>query len=321
MIDSAPARLGYWAGRVFDGILGVRCFFTISGFLITWLMIQEERKRGSVSLKNFYARRALRILPVYFAGLAALALAQMSGWFDQSAKVWLQLLTFTRNFHQTGHLDPAASAHFWSLAVEEQFYLVWPPVFLWLARSTGKRIGFLSAIIQLSFACKVVALLGSYDRHLFFLFQEQSTFIVMDCVALGCLGAVLMDARPRVLEKILARPPAPIFAVGALLVLLPAIAGLDFGMQSVGLIVLLLQSILAPAFLPFRLLNHPAAVKVGVWSYSIYIWQQLIFVFWPLPRVWFLALPAAFVIGWLSYRFWEKPFLALREKFRASDSR
>ena len=172
-------------------------------------------------------------------------------------------------------------------------------------------------MIALSTVFKVFAAFGSYNRHVYFLFQENSTFIVLDCLAYGCLGAVLLDSRAEAVKNFFARRAVPVFLLGCFLLLVPAIAGLDLGMQSLGLILLLLQSVLMPEFSAFKFLNRPWMVRIGVLSYSLYIWQQLAYVLWPFPKLWFLAFPATFVAGWLSYKFLEKPFLVLRSKFRA----
>ena len=106
------------------GNLGVSVFFVISGFLITLLLLKEECQYGDISLKNFYVRRACRILPAYFAFLLAMLIVWRLHFVDLG---WGQLVaaaTFTWNY------SPLASgwtlAHCWSLAVEEQFYLLWP---------------------------------------------------------------------------------------------------------------------------------------------------------------------------------------------------
>lgn len=316
-----PPALGHWVARVFDGVLGVRCFFTISGFLITWLLVKEEKGGGFVNLKNFYIRRALRILPVYLACLMVMAIFQMAGAVHQSGFIWVQLLTFTRNFHQTGHLDYRVSVHFWSLSVEEQFYLVWPFVFLFLKRSSRKRILFLVVMILFSIGCKIVALLGCYNRHLYFLLQENSTLPNLDCLAYGCAGAILLHDGEARLRDCFKRFSTGIFLGSCLLLVLPEIVEIGVGLQSFAFSVLLLQSVLHPEFKPFRPLNQRWMVKIGVLSYSLYVWQQFILFFWPAPKLWFLALPTAFGAAWLSYHFLEKPFFSLRARFRPLKTR
>ena len=311
-----PAQYAGLVERCFDGNLGVRFFFTISGFLITWLLVREENEFGAISLKSFHARRALRILPVYLACLLALAVIQWTGLASQSCFAWLKSLTFTRNFNQTQPADSFLTAHFWSLSVEEQFYLFWPLVFVLLAGRPAKRIWFLIALLVINLVWKIIILLGAYDRHLHWLFQDQSTFLYLDCIAWGCLGAILVQARESALQSFFWRHPRSVFLAGSLCVLLPLAAGGRSGIQSFGFALLLLHSVLQPQFPPFRWLNRRWLAQVGVLSYSLYVWQQLIYWLWPVPRLWFLAPPATFAVAWISYRFMEKPFFRLRSGFR-----
>jgi peptidoglycan/LPS O-acetylase OafA/YrhL len=111
-------------------------FFVLSGFLITWLLCFEEDKRREVSLPSFYARRALRILP---PALVYIACVSFLGWLGLASVTRMEPLYavfFVRNLMPDGgrHL-----AHFWSLAIEEQFYLLWPLAFL-LLRSNSRRL-------------------------------------------------------------------------------------------------------------------------------------------------------------------------------------
>ena len=311
-----PSQYSSLVYRIFDGNLGVRFFFTISGFLITWLMVKEEKEFGFISLKNFYLRRAFRILPVYLACILVMALIHLAGISRQKGVVWFQLLTFTRNFYGTGHAECVLSAHFWSLSVEEQFYFAWPIIFRLLGCASPRRIYFLIFLIVIATGWKIYALLGLYNRHLSFLFEEDSTFLYLDCIAYGCIGAILLDTNARGLKIFFERFSLPVFLLSSLLLLAPKVVGLGVAIQSFGFIFLLLQSVLMPEFKPFNLLNHRWLVGIGILSYSLYIWQQLVFVLWPFPKLWFLALPMTFAIAWLSYRFLETPFFALRSKLR-----
>src|SRR5688572_6248603 len=121
-----------------EGALGVLFFFVISGFLITLLLIAENDRNGGISLKHFYIRRALRILPVYFAFLLTIAALQYFTPYSQSWVAWLGNLTFTQNFLGSPH----PTAHLWSLSVEEQFYLLWPVILVALLKSgvSSRRI-------------------------------------------------------------------------------------------------------------------------------------------------------------------------------------
>src|SRR5260370_6531093 len=123
------------------GAFGVAIFFVISGFLITWLLCVEEAKHESISLGTFYIRRALRILPPAYMFLVV---AQILGWYklaDVQRSDVLSSALFFRNLVEGGE----HTGHFWSLAIEEQFYLLWPIIFL-LLRNHIKRLILLTAL-------------------------------------------------------------------------------------------------------------------------------------------------------------------------------
>jgi peptidoglycan/LPS O-acetylase OafA/YrhL len=316
MLNGFPTRFHRLANSCFDGGLGVRFFFVISGFLITWLMLQEEKQNGTISLKFFYARRALRIFPVYFGCLLVLAGLQAGGVVSQTGTVWIQLLTFTRNFFQAGWAVDPVSTHFWSLSVEEQFYLVWPLCFVLLGNCPRRRLWFLGTVAAVSVGWKLVALLGCYPRQVYFLFEEFSTMIHVDCLAYGCAGAVLLTAAPEPCRRFFTNNAPVIFLSGGLLLIVPEVAGLGQSMQNMGCALLLMQSVLLPGLWPYRILNLRWVVQIGIISYSLYVWQELVIVLWPAPHWWFLALPMTFPVAWLSYNILEKPFFAWRSRLR-----
>jgi peptidoglycan/LPS O-acetylase OafA/YrhL len=127
-------------GFVKGGFLGVDLFFVLSGFLITRLLAAEWARHGSIRLSMFYARRALRIVPPL---VTALVIAQLLGKFD-----WRQgaapILFFYANYIDAQALG--TMVHAWSLAVEEQFYLAWPLVFVVAMRYGGNRAGVTVAL-------------------------------------------------------------------------------------------------------------------------------------------------------------------------------
>jgi peptidoglycan/LPS O-acetylase OafA/YrhL len=107
---------------IVNGNLGVRIFFCISGFLITYLLLQERKRTGSIDLKAFYIRRALRIFPANYLFIAVLATISFADWTKIPTCNLLTALTYTKNYGCDGPLE----GHLWSLGVEEQFYLLWP---------------------------------------------------------------------------------------------------------------------------------------------------------------------------------------------------
>lgn len=315
-----PEPCGNLIARIIDGNLGVRFFFTVSGFLITWLMVREENQSGTVSLKNFYLRRALRILPVYATCLAVLAAFQWAGLYQQRTFIWIQLLTFTRDFYNS-RMECLTTGHIWSLSVEEQFYLVWPAVFILLGNSLRRRTVLLAGVAVFSIAWKVLALLGWYNRHLAFLFVPLAPGHYLDCLAYGCLGAIWFAAREAELRDFFARFGQWITLAAVFLIVFPEFAGLGDAVQSTGFALILLQSVLFPDRGLYKWLNHPLMARIGILSYSLYIWHQPIFVNWPFPRLWMLVYPTTFAAAWLSYNYLERPFFSLRSRFRPNPPR
>jgi peptidoglycan/LPS O-acetylase OafA/YrhL len=333
---------GYTAG--FPGVLkpaihewfrtggaGVLFFFVISGFLITWLLLQEQVKHGAISLKHFYLRRAIRILPVYFLYLLVLGLLTQ---YSQTLSAWLANVTFTTNFVSVPH----PTTHFWSLGVEEQFYLLWPGLLaLILARQGGGagQVKFLTVPLLVAPMMRMMECKHWYPESLHYLFASGSFFLQFDALAYGCVAAVLFARRREVLKIIFERNPRVIAAGGISLVLAPAAlhavhfpgrfqaAGSD-SLQAIGFSFLLLQSVLHPGRGFYRLLNWKWVKHVGVLSYSIYIWQQMfcgtgetVFgvkdAWWTSFPVWILF---ALLAAHASYYLLEKPLLGLRARFR-----
>jgi peptidoglycan/LPS O-acetylase OafA/YrhL len=318
IMPSVPPKVSHLFSTLFDGNLGVRFFFTISGFLITWLMLKEEIKFERVNLKNFYVRRILRIWPVYFSYVALLGVLQAFGIVVQHPFAWRGLLTFTRNIYDK-MLETSAdgiSGHCWSLSIEEQFYLFWPLIFLLL--TMRGRIRFLIATILFSIGFKIIDVLGFHDRHSHIMFEEFSTFNYLDCLSWGCLGAIGLTTSRSKLEELFKKYSLVIFPVFFSLILIPYLVGLGQGIQALGFVVLLLHSVVAPDWAFYRILNFKWMNRIGILSYSIYIWQQIIFLMWPrfLGGMWFLGVPVILGVACISYEFLEKPFLALRSKYR-----
>jgi peptidoglycan/LPS O-acetylase OafA/YrhL len=327
-----PARLAPIFGLVFDGDFGVRCFFVISGFLITWLMMAESRHTGEINLRHFYARRALRIFPVYFTFIGVLGLLCIFTPFDQSRAAWLANLTFTTNFVQSSW----PSGHLWSLAVEEQFYLVWPFLFavIGLHKNPQNALRVLALPMVLAPIWRVVSYKEFYPPRFAVLFTHFSFFNYFDSLAMGCACAVLLGSFRKELEKYLQSSPKRTAMLGLTMVLLPyflqllhlpgrVYAASNHSFQSFGFALLMLQSVVLPDSGLYPLLNGKFVRHLGVLSFSLYIWQQI---FCAKPAIfgadqhWWITFPLwlvpVLIIAHISYYGVEQPFLRLRSRFR-----
>ncbi len=316
------------------GSIGVRFFFIISGFLITYLLLQEQARTGGISLKNFYIRRALRILPVYFLYLLVLGVGTA---YVQSPAAWAANLTFTTNFFWS----PFPTSHLWSLGVEEQFYLLWP----WFAvlacrRGASALRGLLIIPIVLAPLLRVMACKHWYPDSLAVLFNTGSFFVRCDSLAYGCLGAVLFTQWRSGLEWFFARYVGRVAILGVLLIVTPVglrllhvparVEALTFdSMQAIGFGLLLLQSLFHAGQGFYRALNWPWIRQLGILSYSIYIWQQMFCggdpaVFGRATNAWWTHFPiwilTALVAACISYFVVEKPLFRLRARFRAEET-
>jgi len=337
-------------GNPGDGNLGVRFFFTISGFLITWLLLQEWTLTRTFSLRHFYLRRCLRILPVYCVFLLVLVLLQGFSQNYQNGQSWAACLTFTRNTFGNNDI----SAHLWSLSVEEQFYLLWPSVLLLLLARRKLTVfvvatGFVILLGPVFRGGMETFILPNYPapnvpqepaaRFVFFAAVMAGRFFIFaDALAFGCLAAILLNFKPAGVRAILADKPAGIGLAAVACVLgpqiirnlteTPPIILLEFGntLQAFGFTILLLQSVLLPRATAYRVLNWGWIRELGVLSYSIYIWQQL---FWTAPGqsalmanwwkgIWLL--PLLFTAA-ASYYLLERPLVRMRARFRPKSPR
>ncbi len=177
----APAwRLPVVAAGVAN--LGVQVFFVISGLLITTLLDVETDRTGRIDLLKFYFRRTLRIIPPYYAALAILVLLSAQGVISvTTADVW-HALTYTSNYQPSRSWNVG---HFWSLGVEEQFYLLWPALLLWAGRRRGVGLALAAVILVPLVRTLAWVLLPSYRPYVGTSFDTTA-----DALAAGCLLAL-----------------------------------------------------------------------------------------------------------------------------------
>ncbi len=187
------------------GWLGVDLFFVLSGFLITGILMKSLiLSRKPVFLKNFYIRRILRIFPLYYLFLFAFlflfpALGMFKGEVSdyQENKLWfifyLQNWLFTNNFPETSH----CLNHFWSLAVEEQYYIFWPLV-IFILRKPKYLVTFLISFLVLLFAFRCITWNAQYPN---FNYTTFYTFTRFDGICVGSLVAIVALQKKDLLSR------------------------------------------------------------------------------------------------------------------------
>ena len=315
-----------WVG-IFNGATGVRIFFVISGYLITSLLLREHEKRGSISLRGFYFRRAMRILPPLYVYVGVLLLLGLAGKLPIFKLDIISALFFFHD-HALSLMWPLE--HFWSLSIEEQFYLIWPLLLLYCLRRPGaegrsKASKIAIAIILIAPIVRVVSF--TLARHTV-LHNSYGFHFHADSLMFGCLlalvqGTPLFERLYKFATKIWWIPPAAIVLSDCLNARYQNYWDFPVGMTFCGVAIsfFLLWCVRNPTSGVGRILNSRPIAHIGVLSYSIYIWQTL-FLNWfnlslfgpslkllyTFPFSWLAIL----VVAELSYYLVERPSLRLR---------
>ena len=323
------------------GWAGVDLFFVLSGFLITGILL--DGKGGPHYFRTFYARRVLRIFPLYYATLAVyfLAAPHVVGPshhvpFQMQARYW----AFLGNYQLLPWESWSVIGHFWSLGIEEQFYLAWPLIVF----ACGRRetIGICLAAVVGAFAFRFAELSAGASGWLVYHYTPGR----IDGLALGALIALLV--RDPLSASRLRRwsPYAALVAVGVLTMLAIRSRGLtndaaNFQMMSVGYsaIALLFAAAVArvvtgdPTGRVAQVLSARPLVTLGTFSYAIYVFHPALLrlvgkarlvpaqaQLATHPLIWILAFPLAMVMlsvacGYASWHLFEKHFIALKRHF------
>jgi len=296
------------------GYMGVRVFFVISGFLITSLLLAEHERSNTVSLKGFYARRAWRIFPAFYTFVGAMTLAWLIGALALRSGDLAAALTYTMNYHYDRSWE---LGHLWSLSIEEQFYLVWPALFL---LGGPRRVVPMSlAMIILAPILRVIAWFTM--PHADDVVMEAYP-CVMDSIAVGCLLAALyprLDKNPHYLRFL----RSPIFVLVVVIVWatgLPTWYGVEYTTNvtfaNVGVALIVDRCVRFPDDWVGKLLNWAPLVWLGTLSYSLYLWQEPFLNHYAKSQAntFPLSVILAFTCAVASFYLVEKPFLAWRDR-------
>jgi len=314
------------------GGFGVTVFFFLSGFLITTLIRIESQSSGTVSIRNFYLRRALRILPPFYIVLALAVLLSQTGVLPgrlEPMSVFAQAAHFANYWFIFQGTDgvPLGTVPYWSLAVEEHFYLVFPLLYLVLTRymrreRLGATLWALCAVV-LAWRCVLVFGYGMWEDRTYM--GSDTRF---DSILFGCALAVSMNP---MLDRPVGRGAIWKWAllpagIALLLVTFTYRAPwfretVRYSLQGVALIPVFVAAIRFPEWLPFRLLNARWVAFVGTLSYTLYLTHQVALMAveqWlpgaGIPTISLVAFVLSFAVSLLIYQFVEKPCAQLRKR-------
>ena len=313
---------------------GVTLFFVISGFLITFLLLNEWDKTHTIDIPKFYMRRILRIWPIYYGYLLVSLLVlwivgQKADMLNQ--QLWYYLF-FAANIPFLSAVRIWPIVHYWSIGVEEQFYLFWP----WLVRIGKKNLLPLALIVF--FVC-----LGFKWGGYVFLGKESFLYNFFSvtrfhCMMVGAIGAILYYQRNTLYMKLLTNKMVTIIAwllflfSGLYADLIPSPMRAEF--VALISIILIMSQVQGKPFLIN--VEYKWFDFIGKISYGIYVIHPLlIYLLSILYRQLHVDLPLTLqyiliyanvtfltiLIAWLSYTYFEKPFLKLKDRFAVVKSR
>lgn len=303
LIDHASLALSR-NGTEILGLHGVTIFFVLSGFLITTSLMREKDTTGRVDLRKFYIRRFLRLMPCAWNFLLfALVIVLLFPGRSTGIINIVSVLLFFQNYAQLFVPQSQITAHFWSLSIEEQFYLIWPSLLIMLGMHRARW-----------FTVAGAAAVATYRfTHWSSISLPWGTHVRADALLTGCALALFM---PEIREWL-----RPWMAI-------PLLAGLVLCMMRYSNLIPLHESVIIALLLAvtsssdsalFRILDWKPIAFLGTISYGLYVWQQpfalAVFNHSMQPLVAVLEL---FGIALLSYYFLEKPLVKLGHRLTPS---
>ena len=301
---------------------GVSIFFVLSGFLITYLLLAEKQQHP-VDIKKFYLRRILRIWPLYYLYLAIAIVVTVILNLKFDGRMLLLYIFYAANIPFILETTIPLIAHYWSLGVEEQFYLFWP----WVVKKIDKLVGPIVLFIAVLMGTKLFVHFVTGPNTLPELIIDTTRF---HCMMIGALGAILYRRGNHWLIKLADNKLMQAGCWGVLLL----VAVNKFHVASVIdtelISVMAMCLIVGQINITNRLINLENNVFdfLGKISYGIYVIHPLLIFLLskiipdvPLPSplnyisVYLLITGATVLLAWLSYSYFEKPFLRLKNRF------
>jgi peptidoglycan/LPS O-acetylase OafA/YrhL len=314
------------------GHLGVDLFFVLSGFLITSLLLRERERTGFISLRLFYIRRVLRLFP---ALLLLIISCLLYGKIFDLGSPWVEVpkgafysLIYSSNWYQAlnGMGTLGVLSHTWSLSIEEQFYILWPPaitILLWL----GCRRSYTLILVAAGVVAVVIHRAILYSNSAPFERVYAGFDTRADSILIGCLVGLIFGWR---MTPVVNARATSVIGVATLLIMTLMmvlcsnhdsylyVGGFTVFAAIAGLLILSLST--APSPLILKALTLPPLTWTGRLSYGLYLWHIPVYAaaYDPNRRLVFRVLievGVTFAIASLSFYAVEKPCLSLKQRF------
>lgn len=294
-----------------NGHIGVSIFFVLSGFLITLLLMREQDATGTIDIVAFIKRRSLRIFPVYYLAILFLLCMDAMGKANIPNCAYPYALTYTVNFidkectHQT-------ISHFWSLSVEEHFYIFWPFIFL-----LGRRFSLIVAA-TITVACVLIG--TSLYAEIVSRYPNRWTFPAMLPILAGCMTA-LLHRTPAVKNLFSDAAKSNVVLVAILAGLVSPAFGKSVVIWLTAMSLLMLYIYYRQDSAVVKILEFKPLALIGVISYGLYVWQGILTGNGPyrsgsaFPPEIYTGLWLTFIVAPLSYVFFERPVMGFKKRF------
>ncbi|PCI52948.1 MAG: hypothetical protein COB36_13895 [Alphaproteobacteria bacterium] len=316
------------------GWVGVDLFFILSGFLITGILLDTSEKKNC--LRKFYIRRTLRIFPLYYFVLFLyFAITYLLDNLEHFGAADIMYFLYIGNWDEWAGFDrPYALRHLWSLAVEEQFYLIWPALFMISSKyNLAKHVCISTIIVMVLF--RIAFVWFDYHEYIYHI-----TITRGDSLLAGALLAIIIKEKGLHyfnISKSLCALVIGCIIVATLAYINGSFSGktpliLMFGLPSLFLIfvpIILLTFLLPRSHMFQRVLSSPILTFMGKISYGMYVYHWFVIIliynlnlipiesysFWSRQALFLAyATPITIMLSWISYEYIERPILGYKDK-------
>lgn len=300
-----------------SGTTGVQIFFTISGFLITSILLKEKERNGTIHFRNFYIRRFLRLMPPLLVFYPIIAILMQSGQITATSEGLLLSIFYLYNFVPR-ECYTTELGHTWSLALEEQYYLIWPFFVRYFQRINTYSIVIFTILIA-CIACFFILPRTSF-QHTYYVSRWFIPAVAP--ILVGSYAAFINQKRPNLSTRFRSNKRVLIYSF--ILFVFPLYAVGDMRacytiVQAAGISLWLLWIFHNQESRLTQLLDNRFVNYIGKISYGLYVYQGLFLTTGPGGKLWIQQFPQnillTFALAIVSFHFLEKPILKLKQRF------